>query len=227
VPIEPTSKRAVAFFDGQNLFHSVREAFGYTYPNFDPVALAGSLCQQQGWELSETRFYTGIPDRQDNPFWHHFWTAKLAVLGSRGVYAYSRPLRYRHRTVNLPDGSQYSYLAGHEKGTDIRIALDVIRFALDGSCDVALIFSQDQDLSEVADEVRSIAQQRQQWIKLASAFPASPTYKNRRGINKTDWIRIEKSTYDQCLDPNDYRGTTTPSPAPPPPPPGRPAAPRR
>lgn len=70
---------------------------------------------------------------------------------------------------------------------------------------MALIFSQDQDLSEVADEVRSIAQQRQCWIKLASAFPVGPTYRNKRGINKSDWIRFDKSLYDQCLDPNDYR----------------------
>ncbi len=225
MPAAPTTKRAVAFFDGQNLFHAIREAFGYIYPNYDPLALAETVCRQQGWELSGARFYTGIPDPQDNPSWHHFWTAKLAVLGSRGVYTYSRPLRYRYKAVNLPDGSRYSYLAGHEKGTDVRIALDVIRFALEGTCDVALIFSQDQDLSEVADDVRSIAQQQQRWIKLASAFPVSPAAKNRRGINKTDWIRIEKSTYDQCLDPNDYR-RSIPSPAPPPPQAGRSAAPR-
>jgi len=222
VPPEPTVKRAVAFFDGQNLFHSAREAFGYTYPNYDPLALAQAICQQQAWDLSETRFYSGIPDQQDNPSWNHFWNAKLAVMGSRGVHTYSRPLRYRYRTVNLPDGTQFSYMTGHEKGTDVRIALDVIRCTLAGACDVDLIFSQDQDLSEVADEVRSIAQQQQRWIKIASAFPVSPTAKNRRGINKTDWIRIEKSTYDKCLDPNDYR-FSIPSPAPAPlrPPAGR------
>jgi uncharacterized LabA/DUF88 family protein len=220
MPAEPAVKRAVAFFDGQNLFHAAREAFGYTYPNYDPWALAQAVCQEKGWTLSGSRFYTGIPDLQDNPSWNHFWTAKLAVMGSRGVHTYSRPLRYRYRTVKLPDGTQFSYLVGHEKGIDVRIALDVIRCALDGSCDVALIFSQDQDLSEVADEVRSIASQQQRWIKLASAFPVSPTTKNRRGINNTDWVRIEKGTYDRCLDPKDYRGST-PSPAPLPPPVGR------
>lgn len=37
---EPDIKRAVAFFDGQNLFHSAKRAFGYTFPNYDPVLLA-------------------------------------------------------------------------------------------------------------------------------------------------------------------------------------------
>lgn len=25
------------------------------------------------------------------------------------------------------------------------------------------------------------------------------------GINKTDWVKIDRATYDQCLDPRDYR----------------------
>ena len=48
---EPPTKRAVAFVDGQNLFHAAREAFGYTYPNYDVSALAGLVCARQGWEL--------------------------------------------------------------------------------------------------------------------------------------------------------------------------------
>jgi hypothetical protein len=94
---------------------------------------------------------------------------------------------------------------GHEKGIDIRIALDVVRLALEGAYDVAVIFSQDQDLSEVASEIRQIARREARWIKLASAFPSSPTYKNRRGINGTDWIVIERSLYDGCIDGRDYR----------------------
>ena len=71
--------------------------------------------------------------------------------------------------------------------------------------DVALIFSQDQDLSEVAEEMREIAREQRRWIKVACAFPSSPTSRNRRGIEKTDWIRIDRATYDACLDRRDYR----------------------
>jgi len=39
---EPATKRTIAFIDGQNLYHSVREAFGYTYPNYDVQMLAQS-----------------------------------------------------------------------------------------------------------------------------------------------------------------------------------------
>ena len=64
---EPPIKRAVAFVDGQNLFHAAREAFGCNYPNYNVSALAEQVCTRQGWKLAQVRFYTGIPDAGDNP----------------------------------------------------------------------------------------------------------------------------------------------------------------
>lgn len=207
--VEPAIKRAVVFIDGQNLFRSAKEAFGYTFPNFDPHALALSVSTAQGWALAETRFYTGVPDAADDAFWNHFWTAKLAQMGRQGVRVYSRPLRYRNKTFTLPDGTSHTILVGEEKGIDVRVAIDVISLAHRGAYDVALIFSQDQDLSEVADEIRTIAREQDRWMKVASAFPSSPTSRNRRGINRTDWIKIDRATYDQCLDKRDYRPKRT------------------
>jgi len=202
--VEPTVKHAIAFLDGQNLFHAARESFGYSFPNYDARKLAEVISTAQGWILAQTRFYTGVPDPADDPKWHHFWARKLAVMGREHVHVYSRSLRYRNRIVTLPDKSTHTYLTGEEKGIDIRIALDVIRLAHQRQYDVALIFSQDQDLSEVAEEIRVIAQEQARWIKVACAFPVSPTAHNRRGINKTDWIRIGRTTYDACLDRRDY-----------------------
>lgn len=108
MPPEPATKRTVAFIDGQNLFHASREAFGYTYPNYDVSALARAICKRQGWQLDQVRFYTGIPDPTDDPFWNHFWLHKLAMLGRQGVAVYSRPLRYRNRRVRLPDGTEHT-----------------------------------------------------------------------------------------------------------------------
>jgi uncharacterized LabA/DUF88 family protein len=205
VPPEPAVKRTYAFFDGQNLFYAAKEAFGYSYPNYAPWLLAEAVCKKEGFCLDKTFFYTGIPSKLDNHFWHEFWVKKMAVLGTRGVRVFSRELRYRNRSVTLPDGSETTIPIGEEKGIDIRIALDIVSFAREKSFDVALVFSQDNDLSEVADEVRKIASGQGSWLKIASAFPISPTSRNTRGINKTDWIKIDRQLYDSCLDPNDYR----------------------
>jgi dihydroorotase len=60
-------------------------------------------------------------------------------------------------------------------------------------------------LSEVADEIRVIARQQNRWIRIACAYPMSPTTNNRRGINGTQWIPISRVMYDSCIDPKDYR----------------------
>ena len=205
MPAEPAVKRAIAFVDGQNLFYAVKYAFGYTFPNYDVPALATAICSRQGWESSGVRFYTGIPSRLDNPSWNHFWGAKLARMGTRGVVTYSRDLKYRNQTVKLLDGETTTVLVGQEKGIDIRLALDMVRLARENAYDVALLFSQDQDLSEVADEIRAISVAQGRWIKVACTFPASPTSTNRRGVNKTDWVPFDRALYDRCIDPTDYR----------------------
>jgi uncharacterized LabA/DUF88 family protein len=204
-PIEPTIKRAVSFVGGQDLFHAAREAFGYSYPNYDALRLSQAVCALLAWRLVGVHFYTGVPGASDDPVWHRFWTAKLATMGWQGVRIFSRPLRYRPRTVRLEDGRASTIRVGQEKGVDVRMALDVVRAVLSASCEVALIFSQDQDFSEVALEVRRIARDQGRWFKIASAFPFSRAGRNRRGIDRTDWISIDRATYDACLDRVDYR----------------------
>jgi uncharacterized LabA/DUF88 family protein len=205
MPTEPALKRVVAFVDGQNLYRSAKTAFGYHYPNYDVHSLANAVCARQGWQLLQVRFYTGIPDVTDNAFWNHFWNAKFAQMGRQGVYVFWRLLRYRNEAVHLPDGSEISVLVGREKGVDVRLALDVVRLAYRQEYDVALVFSQDQDLSEVADETRLISRDQNRWLKMACAFPVSPVVPKPRGINGTDWIKIDRATYDACLDTRDYR----------------------
>jgi uncharacterized LabA/DUF88 family protein len=208
VLVDPTEKRAIAFVDGQNLFRCAKTAFGYTYPNYDVQTLSEAVCAKQGWKLIETRFYTGVPDPADDSRWNHFWTKKLLQMSRQGVHTYSRLLRYRNQTFRLPDGSEHATLVGQEKGVDVRLALDIVGSAYQRAADVFLVFSQDQDLSEVADELRMISAGQSKWIKMVSAFPSSPTSTNRRGINGTDWIRIDRAMYDACLDSRDYRPKT-------------------
>lgn len=198
--IAPKIKRTVAFVDGQNLYHTAKQAFGYTYPNYDVFKLAQAVCTSNDWQLDQVYFYTGIPDHKIAPAWHTFWANKLAVMGTQ-VNVFTRPLRY-HKEVGA-DGNPKT--VGDEKGIDVRIAIDIIGMAHRKAYDVALIFSQDQDLSEVADEIHNISIQQNRWIKVASAFPVSDRISNARGINNSDWIRIDRATYDTCIDPLDYR----------------------
>jgi uncharacterized LabA/DUF88 family protein len=204
MPAVPNPIRAVSFVDGQNLFHSAKAAFGYRFPNYDVIALSKAICTSKGWHLDQTRFYTGVPDKADNAFWNHFWVAKGAQMGREGVHVFTRPLRYRNKEIKLPDGTTHTFLDGDEKGIDLRLALDVIRLAHQKTFDVALLFCRDQDLSELADEVKVISKEQARWIKVASAYPSSPAVKHFRGIDHTDWCQIDRATYDACIDKRDY-----------------------
>jgi uncharacterized LabA/DUF88 family protein len=199
----PKNPRLISFVDGQNLFNAAKEAFGYPFPNYNVLQLSKKISEENGWDLIETRFYTGIPEKADHR--HRFWQNKLSSMGRQGITLFTRSLRYHFEEVQCPDGNVIGARVPTEKGIDVRIALDVIRLAFANRFDVGLLFSQDQDYSEVAKEIRSISRATHRWIKLVSAFPVSPTSTNTRGINGMDWIVIDKATYDECIDPADYR----------------------
>jgi hypothetical protein len=42
-------------------------------------------------------------------------------------------------------------------------------------------------------------------IEIASAFPFSPASRNKRGINSTNWIKLDRGIYDAGIDSRDYR----------------------
>lgn len=193
----PAEPHAIAFVDGQNLYHCAKEAFGYEHPNYDVRKLAESVSASQGWKLTQVRFYSGVPPKERNPWWHDYWAKKKTRMVRSRVEVFTRPLRYSSEL--LDDGS--TIYVPREKGIDVRIAIDVMTFAFRKAYDVALVFSQDQDLSEVAKEMREVARKQGRWIKMASAYPVGPGTTNARGINESDWIVIKRETYDACLDP--------------------------
>lgn len=202
---EPAKKRAVAFIDGQNLYRHAKEAFGHHHPNYDPTKLHNAVCAAQGWEPFGIRFYTGTPSAAVTPMWHGFWSNRLLAMRRAGIYVYSRPIRYRTMDIELPDGSVYEIDLPQEKGVDVHLALDVLRLALSNQFDVAVIFSQDQDLSELVGEIQEITRSTGRWLKLVSAFPSGPHASAKRGIEKMDWLPMDQAFYDKCLDPHDYR----------------------
>lgn len=180
-------------------------AFGHHHPNYDIKKLVETVVIKDGWISQEIRFYTGVPRPIDDAFWNQTWSAKLAAMGRSGVKITKRDLRYHDEKINLSDGTIGSKRVAREKGIDIRIALDLVSLARTKAFDVAVIFSQDQDLAEAVVEAKAIAKEVDHIAEFWCAYPVSDLCSNLRGIDKTTWIRIEESTYNSCLDPRDYR----------------------
>lgn len=199
--------RTIVFVDGQNLYHCLREAFSVTHPNYDLMKLSRALCEKSGSQflLKQVRFYTGYPSISDDAFWGLFWQKKLLSISRQGIHKYARQLKYRQKTIKLSDGSEHKYTVAEEKGIDVRIAIDILKLALDNQYDCAMILSQDQDLSEAVDEVKKIARARGSKIFVKCAYPLGSGTINKRGINNTDWLQFDKALYEHCIDPTDYR----------------------
>ena len=186
------------------------------------AALASKVCGIRGWHLQQTRFYTGMPDLKEDPDWHAFWSAKKTSMIRQGIEVFTRTaslsqqgrrvldrnvafrssgrhsLAERHSSLRLerqgnPARDEIAVSrVGEEKGIDIRIALDIISMAREKAYEAAIIFSQDQDLSEVAKEVkagREVSRGRE--IKLASCLPdrLAESERNR-------WDRLGKNRQD-------------------------------
>ncbi len=191
--------RALVFIDGQNLYHLARKAWAsrinpqYAWPSYDVETLAHTLATRiSGRALSEIRFYTGVPNPATGPselFWHGFWLNKLGYLRSRGIYVY-------RGSINA---------GGQEKGVDVSLAVDLIRATYERQYEVAIIVSQDNDFGPAVRLAKEIARGQNRQLLYESAFPFEPGRSSRRGIPGTTWVRIDKATYDSCLDPTDYR----------------------
>lgn len=201
---EPTVKYAMAFVDGQNLYRHAKAAFGHHHPNYDPIKLHNAVCAANGWTPGSVRFYTGIPNDQEAPMWSAYWSNRILAMKRSGISVTTRPIRYRKETIHV-EGTEQVVTTPQEKGVDVRLALDVVSCARKKQFDVAVIYSQDQDLAEVAQEIRDIAKEQDRWIHIACAFPIGPNATARRGIDRTAWFRMDQAFYDACLDPRDYR----------------------
>ncbi|MDP2620334.1 MAG: NYN domain-containing protein [Hyphomicrobiales bacterium] len=195
----------MAFIDGQNLYQHAKDAFGHHHPNYNPIKLHNAVCAAKGWMPNLVRFYTGIPSAAESPMWAGYWAKRLLYMKRAGVYVTTRPLRYRTKSVIDESGNETSITTPQEKGIDIRLALDMVSTARTRQWHVAVIYSQDQDLAEVVTEVQQIAKEQNRWIRICCAFPYGPNATSKRGIDKTDWFKMDRDFYDACIDPTDYR----------------------
>lgn len=201
---EPTKKRAVAFFDGQNLYHQAKATFGHKIPNYDPKKLFTAVCNEKGWLPQSVRFYTGMPKFKEQPKWHKFWRSKLLRMRREGIDVTDPWLHYHPEKVILRDGTIGTRDKAREKGIDVRLALDMVRLAQRDQYDVAILFSQDQDLAEAIKDIKEIAREKRRWIKLVCAFPNGPNASSKRGVDGCDWLRMEEAFYQNCLDLRDH-----------------------
>jgi len=151
--------RVAVFIDWQNAYKSARTAFGLENTgngrgNFSPYSLARILAAGNGrgadGELSRVEIHRGLPSNKRDPLGYAANRRQSAAWMAENrevVIPRLRPLRY----------DDHSYGAQpQEKGIDVQLAISVIESVLLGSCDVAILISNDTDLAPVVETVRRL-----------------------------------------------------------------------
>lgn len=160
MPVDDVTRIAV-FIDWQNTWHAAREAFGWTefpneYGNYSPLRLAELLADGNGrgerGDLVRVNIHRGLPSNKQDPRSYgavrrqaQAWIAENPNL----VVPRLRPLRY------------YGVEAEpREKGVDVDMAVEAIRFVMSDRCDVAVLFSHDTDLLPAVEAIADLKGER-------------------------------------------------------------------
>lgn len=189
---EPDRPRTIVFIDGQNFTHSLKSAFNMRRPSVNLPHLVQRVCDRQGWQVTQIRFYTGLPDKDISPDLHAYWMRRLSQFGRQGIWTWTRGNKYSMQTTRCTSCDYVQEKrVGREKGADVRIALDAVRLAYQEELDVALLFTQDQDFFELVQDLKGIARSTHREITVASAFPRG-TGRSRGGIRGTLQIPLSR-----------------------------------
>jgi uncharacterized LabA/DUF88 family protein len=144
------NKKVFVFIDGSNFYFKLKELNsrldgGFSLLNFQFRKFAEWLARPN--DLIEIRYYIGAIKRKRN---NH---------KSEELYANQQKLvgKLQQQNVNIVFGQiiQHPDKTYHEKGVDVRLAVEMIRFARQDKYDQAYLLSSDTDLVPAVEEVKA------------------------------------------------------------------------
>jgi len=155
--------RVIAFVDGLNLYHGLREKYGRRYHWLDLQALATSLLRPDQ-RLHQVQYFTArVRDKPDSEQRQHVYLSALAATCPAVAIVEGR-FQKSHRHCVACSARWTTYV---EKESDVSLAAALIRDAVLDRYDVAMLVSADADLCPALRAVRDIAPNK----RLVAAFP--------------------------------------------------------
>jgi uncharacterized LabA/DUF88 family protein len=149
-------KRALVFIDGNNFYYKLKDVIsGKTEVikllEFNYTEFARNLIKKDS--LIEIRYYVGVIRRQQG----------ADREKAEKLYGNQQKLIAKLQQQNIPvilgNLIQHPDKSFHEKGVDVRIAVEMIRLAREDKYNVAYLLSSDTDLVPAVEEVRSFNKQ--------------------------------------------------------------------
>jgi uncharacterized LabA/DUF88 family protein len=156
-------KKSFVFIDGSNLYHRIKSVADYylreTNQEYGTIDFNfKGFCNLfiKDTDLQGIHYYVGQVKRLNNKDKdalksEQMYAAQQRLVGylqKNGIF-----LRYG-KLLHYPDSEIY-----HEKGVDVKIAVEMIRFARENKFDVAYLLSSDSDLIPAVKEVKTFNKQ--------------------------------------------------------------------
>lgn len=200
--------RVAVFIDYQNMYHGVRDAFGWRdephmVGQVDPYRLGTLLCHlgkavDPERKLEYVKAFRGEPSTEHSPKGHSAcqrqvrrWNQHPLVEGVTRQLDYSVVLERDYR------GNPTRRLA-REKGIDVLLALAIVGGAMRDEYDVAVLCSRDSDLMPALEETRRLGKR----VEMMCWGRARPWVVGGRNV----WCHhLQPHQYDQVSDETDYR----------------------
>ncbi len=149
-------KRAFVFIDGSNFYFKLKELTSkldgeYSLLEFDFRKFAEWLVEPN--EPIEIHYYLGVVSRRkDDGKSEELYTNQQKLF---------RKLQKQNIVISLGQLIQHPDKIYHEKGVDVRLAVEMIKFARENKYDIAYLVSSDTDLVAAVEEVQSIGKTAQ------------------------------------------------------------------
>ena len=139
------NERVAVFIDGSNLYHKLKELHIPNTINFSYAGLCKKLAR--GREIISCRYYVGAIRAKENDH-------KGQIIRANQLRLFNN-LTAQGFTIKkgnfLFNGGGY-----HEKGVDVKLAVDLLVGAYDDIWDTAIIISSDSDLNPAIKKVKHL-----------------------------------------------------------------------
>lgn len=144
------SKKVIVFIDGGNFYFKLKEMSQkldrrYSLLDFRFKDFCKWLTGEN--ELVEIRYYLGAMKRENN-------NEKSEIMYANQQKLF-RKLQNQNISIILGQLIRHPDKTYHEKGVDVRLAVEMIRFAREDKYDIAYLISSDTDLVPAVEEVRA------------------------------------------------------------------------
>lgn len=211
----PTTKRVAVFLEADDFYGLVKKVFNEKYIAFQPDMIAKEIVkvledrdeENTNWELVKTNVYVTHQGENDNPRWYRIWrnlTNRWRQYSS--VFAHEWNLSTAN-VISRADNSIHSERAFSNDYAHTQLICDVMNALHEDEADVIVLITKDKSLSVLAQNIRQISYTKKRWLKVVNAFPYvkpenGATNSFHVGIDKTDWLHIDRAFYDRCVEDN-------------------------